>query len=204
MEKLLGLPTINCGRYVVSEHPNIDGIYLRKYVYTPRQISRDGEVIVRVSRDCFLNGFDPHCLIEAGDEKSNVALDSPIEITDGNQAFFLMMDLELAKSPDNQDMVVAKFMDQIFPIFGGGFLIETARSYQFLGEQITDYQKWQDFMSRWLLMNDSIKMPDGTRKFIEISDTRYIGYSLLRRTSGLRVTTRDTKTFEPKCIAIIN
>lgn len=36
-----------------------------------------------------------------------------------------------------------------------------------------------------------------------ISDYRYIGHSLIRGSTGLRITTRGTKTFEPRVVAVI-
>ncbi len=202
MEHLLGLSTLDCGRHVVTEHPDISSIYLRKYTYTPRQISWKNEVVVRVTRDCFLNGFDPHTLIEEGDEKSNVALDSTLEMIDGSQSFFLMMDLQPTKSTENQKLIVSKFNDQLSPLFGGGFLIETRKSYQFMGMNITDRDGWYSFIGRCLLMSTPVEV-DGIKRFIEVPDTRYLGFSLVRGTTGLRVTTRDKKTFKPRSIAVI-
>ncbi|MBI4036339.1 hypothetical protein HY386_00475 [Candidatus Daviesbacteria bacterium] len=202
METLLGLSTIDCARKVVSQHPDIRAVNFRRYIYVPQKPSWNDEVITRVTRDCFLSGFDPCDLIGRDDNKSNIALDSTLEITAGRQAFLLMMDLQPTKSAENQALIMDRYRSQVLPWFGGGFLIETGSSYQLLGMNITDREGWYRFMGRCLLMSTPLEV-DGIKKFIEVPDTRYCGFSLARGTTGLRITTRDKKTFEPRSIAVI-
>lgn len=203
MERL-GLSTLDCGRYVVANNPGVSYVFYRKYIYIPQQPSLNTEERTSISRDNFLNGFDPYTLISADDEKSNIALDSTVQLSNDDEAYFLMMDLQPSKSAENQRLIEARLRDQVTPYFGGGFLLESSNSYQYFGERIADNKGWLDFIGRSLLL--SIVTTDSasdSKRFVEIPDTRYIGHSILRRSTGLRITTRDTKSFNPRSIAYI-
>ena len=190
-ERCIGLSTLECTKFIVSQNPQISHLYLRPYIYTP-----DQPYITEpfpVGREEFLFGqpltrFAEHLAL--GD---NVALDSQV-VASLKVQNLAMMDFAPVKSDQAQARIKERFSQLIVPKFGGGFLLETGRSYHFLGENILDNKGWLDFLGYCLLTSIEHEL---------IADARYIGYSIIRRSTGLRVTTAGTKTFQPRCVAII-
>lgn len=201
--ELIGLKTIDCARYVVAQNPQIEEIFFRGYNYVPNKPSGE-EPRFPVSRDRLLAGFDPEVLLDGLDEGFNIALDSRALLTAGEETNFLMVDLAPGKTPDNQIKIEERFRELIVPHFGGGFLLETNRSYHYFGLGAFNFNRWLDFLGWCLITSIVTKTPDDQPNIHEvIADYRYIGHSILRRSTGLRVTTRDSKVFEPKSVAVI-
>lgn len=202
-EELIGLKTIDCARYVVAQNPQISEVFFRGYNYIPNQPS-GYEPRFSVNRDRLLHGFDPGVFLGGLDESFNVALDSRALHTGCGDTHFLMVDLAPSKNPDNQIKIEDRLKELIVPHLGGGFLLETNRSYQYFGFRTVDYNGWLDFLGRCLITSIVTKTPEDQPNIHEvIADYRYIGYSILRRSTGLRVTTKGSKVFEPRSIAII-
>lgn len=201
--ELVGLKTIDCVRYVVAQNQQIGEIFFRGYNYVPNQPSGD-EPRFSVSRDRLLGGFDPEVLLDGLGEGFNIALDSRVLLAVGEETNFLMVDLAPSKTPDNQLKIESRLRELIVPHFGGGFLLETNRSYQYLGFRTVNYDGWLDFLGRCLITSIVTKTPEDQPNIHEvIADYRYIGHSILRRSTGLRVTTSGSKVFEPKSISVI-
>lgn len=203
--EMAGLSTLECAQHVVSCNSNIASVNYRKYVYLKHIPTSRKETLTAIHRNDFLRGINPHDLIEPGDENSNVALDATIRLSGGATRFFLMMDMQPEKSLAMQAFIESRIREQILPHFGPGFLLESGSSYQYLGLHVVDHQGLLDFLGRSLLMSIGAKISgDAEERFIEVPDTRFIGHSLLRRSTGLRVTTRGTKSFKPQAIALID
>lgn len=201
--ELIGLSTIECTREVANQNPNIAGFFLRIYNYIPDQTSGN-ERRVFVPRREFMNNFSPDSLLEEEPKDSNVALDSMVKLNDASLGYLLMADLAPNKSPENQEKIGEQIRKIIVPYFGGGFLLETRRSYHYLGMNVTDQEGWLDFLGRSLITSIVTKTPDDQPNTHEvIVDYRYVGHSILRRSTGLRITTNGSKTFEPRSVAII-
>ncbi|MBI2595624.1 hypothetical protein HYW46_02720 [Candidatus Daviesbacteria bacterium] len=196
-ESLVGATTIEAAKFVVGQNPQIANVFYRKYVYVPAQLGKDE--MIPVSRENFLRGLDPKILIFAEETQANIALDSRVNLLDGAKGHLLMMDLTLSKGLAGLQTTEERLRSCIIPHFGGGFLMETGQSYHFLGNQITNQEGWINFLGRCLVTSEVTK----DKGFIEVADTRYIGFSLLRGSNGLRLTTRGTKSFIPRVVAIL-
>lgn len=203
IENLLGLSTFECAKIVVGENPQIDKLILRGYHYIPNQLSSNEPTFV-IGRNEFLNECSPEIHADKLGGDYNIALDSRLLLEDGTERFFLMADLHPSKSLENQEKIKNRFREIIVPDFGGGFLMETKRSYQFLGRHITNQDRWLDFLGKCLITSIVTVTADDQPNIHEvIVDYRYVGYSILRRSTGLRLTTKDTKTFNPRLVDII-
>lgn len=92
----------------------------------------------------------------------------------------------------------------VVPYFGGGVILETQNSYHFIGCKIFKQSRFSEFMGRSLISSTVTIIPDSEERFHEhISDYRFIGYSLLRDFTCLRITTNGEKKFRPVVIAEI-
>jgi hypothetical protein len=204
-EQLIGLSTMEVARHVVVANPEVAAIHFRKYCYIPNVSSGPNDGIVLMTRDSFLDGRDVSNIIDSLDEGFNLALDSRVVLKDGTTAHFQMMDLSPRKSPEALDKITKQFGRIIVPKFGGGFLLETNKSYHYFGFGILKQEEWLDFLGLNLITSIVTYVGENQPRAHEIiSDYRYIGHAMLRRSTGLRVTTRGTKVFEPKVIAVIS
>lgn len=65
-------------------------------------------------------------------------------------------------------------------------------------------EEWLDFLGLNLITSIVTQVDENLPRVHEfISDYRYIGHSMLRRSTGLRVTTRGSKTFTPQVVSVI-
>lgn len=200
----IGLSTLECARLVVENHPSISSLTARRYTPNSGPAHGYNEEKILVSRADFLSNFDPYSLIGEDDPESNIALDSPVTLESGDKAQFLMMDLYLPKSEWSLKHLEKQFREHIIPQFGGGFVLETKDSYHYLGKDIANQERWLDFLGWCLLASIPVIGEDGIKRFVEVPDTRYIGYAILRRTTGLRLTSNGPKTFRPQCVTVFD
>lgn len=201
-EHYLGLSTLEVARGVVGDNSKIQRVNLRWYYYVPNTVPE----ISRISswdRGNFLEGEKLKNEIEKLKPGWNIAFDSKVENKKGNFSYLPMMDLALSKSPENLQRTIERLKEMIEPKFGGGFILETNASYQFFGNNLIDHDGWLNFLGTSLLMSIPTVNPEGQYSHESVADSRYIGYSLLRGRTGLRITTTGTKTFVPKVVAII-
>ncbi len=201
-EKYLGLTTLEVARGIVGDNKRIGRVNLRWYYYVPNTVPE----ISRTSswdRKDFLDVGKLGGEIEKLGSGWNIAFDSKCEDAEGNFLYLPMMDLALDKSPENLQRTQQRLRDIIKPDFGGGVILETNASYHFLGDSLISHDDWLRFLGASLLTGIINVSPDGKSNHESVADNRYIGHSLLRGTTGLRITTNGTKTFIPRAIAII-
>jgi hypothetical protein len=205
MNEMLGKTTLECAKFVVGQHSEIAGIIVRPYIYVPNQPSIGEERIV-IAREHFLNSFDPNTMLIDRPDGTNISLDSRIKLLDDIDAYWPMLDLAMDKSDDNLRMAVDRTETEMSGFTGRCFLLETKRSYHLMGINILENQGlWFDFLGKSLTANIVIKTPEGQPNIhIPYVDYRYVGHSIMRRSSGLRITTSGSKTFEPKVVAVTN
>ena len=203
MNEMLGKTTQECAKFVVGQHREIAGIIVRPYVYIPNQRSI-GEEKILITREHFLNSFDANEMLQGRPEGTNITLDSTIKLDDDTNGYWPLLDLAMNKSDDNLRMAIDRTETQMSEFTGRVFLLETNRSYHLMGTKILPNENlWFDFLGKSLVSNIVIKTPDDQPNIhIPYVDYRYIGYSILRRSSGLRLTTSGKKTFEPRVVAI--
>lgn len=203
-ERFIGFSTMECAREIVRLNPEISGLQLRAYYYIPDKPSGDDEPIFRLSREEFLEGTRVEEVLQRLGPEWNLALDSPVVLQSGETGHFAMADLAPRKSPESLVKVVGRIREIIVPQFGGGFLLETRKSYHYLGTKILSQDEWQRFLGFCLITSIVTVTPDDVPNQHEvICDYRYVGHSLIRGSTGLRITTRGTKTFEPRVVVVI-
>lgn len=204
-ERLLGQSTFDCIRFVVAENPQIAALHLREYNYVPNQPPTADETDKPISRGDFLNGDTVDQVINTlTDPGANLSVSSRITLTSGKPAHLAMMDLAPRKSPEALAKVMTRLTDIVVPQFGGGIIFETNKSYHFLGFEPLSEENWLNFLGLNLITSIVTYVgEDQPRTHEVIADYRYIGHSLLRRSTGLRITTRGTKTFSPIAVALI-
>jgi hypothetical protein len=202
-EQLIGKSTLEAARFIVRNNQPIDAIYLRNYKYIPDQPSGQ-EPIIPIYRHSFLETDTVEKLCDHLSIGHNYALSSQVLLSGKHNANFLMMGMAPRKTEVSVEEMLVRFDEKIVPQFGNGFLIETKKSYQFMGFNIVDQNTWWNFLATCLVSSNVTRTPDDQpNKHEMFADYRYIGYSMLKRSTGLRITTRGSKTFEPKVIAVI-
>lgn len=226
---LLAGSTLDCVRRVIDVNPSVCAIELRGYNYVPDTPSGAEELVHFVGREAFLSGdftqwFINYCCgggenlpfwsmvsrqVVLKGKNWNVAVGSRVILNDNALAHIPMLDLSAQKSPANLALVIEAFKQRVVPEYGGGLLIETGSSYHFLGQRLLSEQEWHKF--NYLALTLAVVYPferDGVTPNIfgwsnRIVDTKYIGYSGLRGSSGLRISTNGVKTFKPKVVAVV-
>lgn len=202
-EEFLGLTTVDCARLVISELPTVKTLNFRSYCYIPQQLN-EGSQIFSLSREEFLHGAD---LSKKADNLSvgwDIALSSRVDTTDSSSAHFALIDLAVKKT----DTAIAKVTKQfekygITSMVGGGFLLETGKSYHFFGQNLLPFQDWLDFLGRCLLTSIVTTDPVTQENIHErIVDERFIGHSLRRGSCDLRVTS-NSKNVIPRVVKMI-
>lgn len=203
-EKYLGLSTLECVRIVVAQNPQIAAIYFRGYNYIPNKTTKDDELVYAIGRNELLTGDIIRKIVEQLPEGWNLAADSKVILQNGKIAHLPMIDLSPGKSDESKERIVSRLNEIITPIIGGGFLLETERSYHFLGSRVLTIEEWFQFLGYSLITSIVTKTPDDQPNIHEvIADYRYIGHALIRGSTGLRVTANGEKTVAPKVVAVL-
>lgn len=203
-ESFLGLSTLEVAREIVPANPAIRYVYLRPYFYIPDVPSGSQDVPFPLTRDDFLNGDAVEKVIESLDEGWNLALDSRVDLESGDVAHFPMIDLAPRKSSSALRAVKKRLAEIVVPHFGGGVILETRKSYQFLGTNLFDERRFQEFCGRAQLTGIVILTPDDKpNRHRMIADYRYISHSLIRGTTGLRISANGSKTVMPRVVDFI-
>lgn len=201
-EEYLGLTTLQCAWIIVVGDPQIQRVNFRRYLCVPGKPTKDD--VIGLNRQAFLDGAVVEELIEDCPERWNIAFDSKVEDANGDVFQLPMMDLTLRRSPENLDRTKERLKELIVPDFGGGFILETEKSYHFLGRRLLSHKEWLKFLGLSLLASIVIVTPNGQENIHElVADYRYIGHSLIRGSAGLRITAGGSKTVLPKVVAVI-
>jgi|SRR3989344_36177 len=199
---LTGANTLEAIRVVVGDNQDIAEIEARAYFYIPSKPSMDDEKILKIMREEFLSGEKLEEFVTTQETGWNVAINSKVRLHNGLFAHIPMLDLAPRKSPEALEKVVRRLSEIIKPYFGSGYILETRKSYHYLGNKIFDENRFNEFLGRSLITSIVTKMPDEIPNVHEhIADYRFIGYSLMRMGTGLRITANGDKEFLPKVIA---
>lgn len=211
-EGLMGQSTLAAARYVMKRNKGIDAVYLRIFDYKPN-VTDNPEEVIPVDRATFMIG-DPvgrHFYTMSSTE--NIALDSIVHLDPNSQeaqrlgsetANFAMMDLQVPVHDLAPELIGQQLQERVIPKFGGGILLQTGRSYHFLGNELFAPKDYFNYLSAWLLSEVVTQIHASLpRVHTPIADVRYVAHSMKRRTTGLRLTTRGRKIFEPRVIAFI-
>lgn len=203
--RLLGLTTLEAARVMVSDNPDIHIVDLRAYTYFPDKPTEKGtEPRLSLPREEFLRMGGVEAFVEGFNEEWNVALDSHMEFEDGRTGHFPMLDLGPRKSEESMEKIRRRLREIVVPYFGGGVLLETKKSYHFLGNSPFGEERFQEFLGRALITSIVTVTPDEVPNEHElIVDYRYVGHSLIRGSTGLRITAKGSKVVLPKVVAVV-
>lgn len=205
-ESYKGKSTLEVAQRVVDDNASIAAVNLRPYFYVPNQTSSEEERAYEIPRVQFLN-YDKKDLdnwLSKLCDGYNIALDSSVLLGDGSKGHLIMADLAPQKSDENLEKIRKRFEEIIKPKYGGGYLLETKRSYQFLGDEIVPQDEWYNLLGDLLISSIVTVTPSDMPNNHEIiADYRYIGHSLKRGTTGLRLTTSGKKTFVPSVVDFV-
>jgi hypothetical protein len=200
-ESFRGLSTLEIAKNVISGNHSIIHVSVSVHNYVPHVHNENGSYYIDFLKEDFLKkqqlDFEKIAEGHAGD--CNVSLNSNVSLRNNDTAHLAIIDLAPPKSQENLTLIKDRFKEIIEPSYGGGFFIETGKSYQYLGENlISNYLEWVRFMADCLLT--SVVM-DGQSDNLDVhkvvGDYRYIGHSLRRNHTSIRLTTKGSKTFVP-------
>lgn len=201
---LKGLGTLETIDAIVKDNEEITELEARSYFYIPYKPTLDDENIMRIKRDDFLEGSQLKKFVNSQTEGWNVAVNSKVKLSDGTIAHIPMLDLAPRKSKEALRKIQSQLMKIIKPHFGEGYVLETGKSYHYIGAKIFAEKRLNEFLGRSLITSIVTKTPEEIPNIHEhIVDYRYVGYSLMRNGTGLRITTSGDKKFVPRVVAVI-
>jgi hypothetical protein len=204
-ESFLGLSTLELAKRIVDSNSEIKAVGLKPYVYVPNKPSGN-ETVYSFPRSSFFNTKqeDLNNWCACLGEGYNIALCSSLVLKDGSRGHLIMADLAPSRSDESLAKVKRRFKEIVQDEFGGGFFLETKRSYQFLGENTVSQNNWNNLLGT-LLTTEIIAYfgAEIPAEHERIVDTKYVGYSLKRGHMGLRLTTNGAKTVVPRVVGFI-
>ena len=118
-------------------------------------------------------------------EGEGVALLSAVTVDDGGTRHFRMLDFHLPCGRENQATAVAS-LDALRS--GQGFLVESGKSYHFLGVDTVSSEELMAFLARALLLGPVV-------------DRAWIAHQMLEGRCALRVSSRVGQTNMPKVVS---
>ena len=116
----------------------------------------------------------------------SVAMLSAVTVDDGETRHFRMLDFHLPCGRENQATAVAS-LDTLRS--GQGFLVESGKSYHFLGIDTVSSDELMAFLARALLLGPVV-------------DRAWIAHQMLEGRCALRVTPRVGQTNMPKVVSV--
>lgn len=137
---------------------------------------------VFISRDQVLSGE----LYDFSDSDKNYAINSEFLTSEGKKKHLLLLDFHIPESNEN-----AVIVSEVLNILGadGGYLLNSGRSYHFIGTGIMSSHSMLSFLGKCLF-------------FTPIIDKTWIAHQIVDRSCSLRITKKNGKL--PTLISKIN
>lgn len=190
-------------REVICAH-SIRFIDFRAYYYIPRCPDYPRRpFLLRVGEE-----FETRLEQEINElqEGWDICVRSDVCCTGKGKMHIPQIDFEVPISPSSQKRLSDILKEEIVSLFGGGVLLESGASYQFWGtERLLPQSNGIRFEPEWIDFMAALLLTSKTRARFDIEhlvDIRWIGYSLLRGATSLRITAK-TKKVLPHVVAII-
>lgn len=205
-ESYRGFSTLKLVHEVISGNPSIRSVNLSAYRHISHIHTDNDRFSREIPREFFLSTEqeDLNKQAESYGEGWNVNLNSNVVLTDRSIGHLIIVDLAPKKSKRNLALIKERFSEIIKPSYGGGFFLETGESYHYLGESLINKDEWYKLLGDFLLTSVVKVMPKGTSSVHKVlGDYRYIGHSLKRGYTAMRLTTMGTKTFSPFVVDFI-
>lgn len=116
-----------------------------------------------------------------------LALCSKCRIDDGTTLHLPMMDFRAEPTTENLSKVKTA-LSEISP--EGGVILESGRSYHYLGFSLMNEDQWLKFLAKCLLL-------------APLTDTRYIAHRILEGIGSLRISTCKLKPYMPVAVEVL-
>jgi hypothetical protein len=194
----IGATTLDVAGSIVCLRPMVSQVQLLPYLH------REGATFTKppiiLTRDEFIKGAEARLVIARLKKGWDMALDSRVWDADGNLRHFPMMDLHPKKTPENTEMIGQILKRDIAPKFGGGFLLTSGESYQFLGKELLKTSEWLEFLNCFLIADLACAE---NSSLLRVASHKYVGRCRIQNHGCLRITANGEKKVIPTVIAVI-
>ena len=116
-----------------------------------------------------------------------------------NKLHIPMMDFSLPKSENSIRLLKDVFGGLISKRFSEGIFFETDNSYHYIGKNLMSEYEFREFL-HWSLIATYRK---GRRLYENVVDVPFVGYSLIKGSACLRITSYPDKDYLPKAVLSI-
>lgn len=184
-------------RQIVTNNPSIVGLECHTYLFTPTGPNPEEHFTIDADR-LRISTEQIETIIKNLQPGWNASFHSRVLCNNGEFRHIPMIDFAPQKSPESVQIIQSAMNEVVVPRFGGGYILETDRSYHFIGTKLLTPIEQQQFLGTALLLNHA------NHSGLRITDERWLGHSLELRegVSCLRFTKRNTGTV-PKVIGKI-
>jgi len=125
----------------------------------------------------------------------NIGIESGV-LVGGKRMHVPMMDFSLTKSKKSLEAIKTVFGKLVAEKFSGGVIVETDNSYHFIGDRLLSERGMNEFLY-WSLIA-VVRKAEG--KLNNLVDVPFVGYSLLKGSMCLRITSYPDKNYLPKVV----
>ena len=198
---VLGRTNLEYIRWLVSKETQISEVYFREYQYpaalpgTPPALR---DKLFSLKRREFLKIGDLETRMEELAKNRNIGIESLVR--SGRHKFHIpMMDFSLPKNTNSIRLLKKVFGGLISKRFPKGVFFETDNSYHYVGKNLISVHEFIEFL-HWSLIATYRK---GRKLHENIVDVPFVGYSLIKRSACLRITSYPEKDYLPKAVLLI-
>ena len=192
------LHTIDVIYEIIRRNKSVKELNFAVYFYIPETLTEKGRLkIYPIKVNQITNFQDLRKKLDSIKIPKNwiLGLISRVEMNNGEYRHIPQIDFECQISKKNLNLIKKQF-SQIIKIFPG-YILESGKSYHYIGLRLLDEKEWKKFIGRCLLCNFCERDGSGL-----IVDTRWFGHSLLRDNTDLRIFATDSRP-EPKVVAFL-
>ena len=198
---VLGKTSLEYIRWLVNEEPQISEVYFREYQYpaaTPGTPPALGDRLFSLKRGEFLKFGCLEMRISELKKNRNIGMESLVR-RGGNKFHIPMMDFSLSKSGRSIRLLKDVFGGLVPERFSKGVFFETDNSYHYIGRNLVSENEFREFLY-WSLIATYKK---GGGLYESVVDVPFVGYSLMKGSACLRITSYPDKGYLPKAVLLI-
>ncbi len=199
MSELIGASPLEVFREVARENRSITKFRFRIFTYTPQKFDETKNTNFWISKRDFLKTNTVDQLIYSLEQCQLLGIDSETQKMHCDNVHIPMMDFNIGKSDKGLEILIERLEKANV---SNGWILESGKSYQFIGCNLLSSEEWIDFMGTSLLTSIVHKNDCGHR-VEQVADPRYIGHSLRRGCNTLRVSSNTERSFDQKVVAKI-
>lgn len=192
------LHTIDVIYEIMRRNKSVKEFNFAVYFYVPETLTEKGRLkIYPIKVNQITNFQDFQKKLDSIKIPNNwiLGLISQVKMLNGEYRHIPQIDFQCPISKKNLNLIKKQFL-QIIKIFPG-YILESGKSYHYIGLQLLNEKEWKKFIGRCLLCNFCKR--NGTERMV---DERWFGHSLLRGSTDLRIFATDSRP-EPKVVAFL-